>query len=201
MASMVDDTTAPVEPRLRTVGPRRRILLGLYGPVLGMIFDVSAATVIGREPDVGLRFGYEGVSRRHAEIRDGPDGRASIRDLGSTNGTLVNGVRVAEVVLASGDAVVIGSVELEYRLVSEAELRALRDAARAYAALAQLSERELEVARLVGLGLRNADVGKQLFISPHTVNTHMERIYGRLEIKKRSTLVRMVAEAALFTRE
>ncbi len=198
---MAEETTAAVKPSLRSAGQRRGILLGMYGPVLGMIFDLSSKTVIGRDSGVELRFRYDGVSRRHAEIEERPDGRTSIRDLESTNGTLVNGVSVTEAILASGDAIAIGSVELEYRLASEAELRALRDSARAYAALARLSERELEVARLVSHGFRNADVGKRLFISPHTVNTHMERIYERLEIKKRSALVRMVAEAAPLMRK
>jgi pSer/pThr/pTyr-binding forkhead associated (FHA) protein len=54
------------------------------------------------------------VSRKHAEIRLRL-GRYTLYDLQSTNGTYVNGRRVAEVVLADGDRLSIGGVELEFR--------------------------------------------------------------------------------------
>ncbi len=53
-----------------------------------------------------------GVSREHAVIRL-EEGRLSIRDRGSTNGTFVNGRRIAEAALATGDRVGLGPVELE----------------------------------------------------------------------------------------
>jgi len=54
------------------------------------------------------------VSRKHAEIRLRL-GRYTLYDLQSTNGTYVNGRRVAEVVLADGDRLSIGGVELQFR--------------------------------------------------------------------------------------
>lgn len=67
--------------------------------------------LIGRDPENDLVLDDRRVSRRHAEVRLRL-GRYTLYDLQSTNGTYVNGRRVAEVVLADGDRVVIGGAEL-----------------------------------------------------------------------------------------
>lgn len=66
---------------------------------------------IGRDPDNDLVLDDRRVSRRHAEIRLRL-GRYTLYDLQSTNGTYVNGRRVAEVVLGDGDRISIGGSEL-----------------------------------------------------------------------------------------
>ncbi len=68
--------------------------------------------VIGRGADADLRINDPGVSRRHAEIRVAPGQDApqvSVVDLGSTNGLLVNGVRVEQGALGDGATVKIGN--------------------------------------------------------------------------------------------
>ncbi|MER5733049.1 DUF1707 and FHA domain-containing protein [Streptomyces sp. NPDC002138] len=73
-----------------------------------------AALAIGREPGSGLRLVHETVSRHHAELRL-QDGLWVLRDLGSTNGTTVNGERVTgAVVVRAGDQVGFGN--MQYRL-------------------------------------------------------------------------------------
>jgi pSer/pThr/pTyr-binding forkhead associated (FHA) protein len=63
--------------------------------------------VIGRLPDCDVVLPDTNVSRRHARIyRDGTD--VVVEDLGSTNGTKVNGVRVARKVLSPGDRILLG---------------------------------------------------------------------------------------------
>ena len=72
--------------------------------------------VIGRSPrvDVVLESGH--VSRQHAELTRDPGGAWWIRDLGSVNGTLVNGVvLVRPHALALGDRVEIEGFTLLYR--------------------------------------------------------------------------------------
>src|SRR5207237_1697447 len=69
---------------------------------------------IGRDPKNDIALDDRRVSRRHAEIRLRL-GRYTLYDLQSTNGTYVNGRRVAEVVLADGDRLSIGGVELQFR--------------------------------------------------------------------------------------
>lgn len=51
-----------------------------------------------------------------------------------------------------------------------------------------LSPREVEVVRLVGLGLRNAEVAKRLFISEETIKSHLNNIFNKLGIQDRVEL-------------
>lgn len=72
----------------------------------------DGSTVVGREPGLGVSLpGENGVSRRHAEFRRTATG-ISVMDLGSTNGTYVNGVRIqGETALKVGDTVQFGTVQ------------------------------------------------------------------------------------------
>lgn len=82
--------------------------------------------VIGRGTDADLRINDPGVSRRHAEIRifasDPASGRpqVSVHDLGSTNGMLVNGHKVAQASLDDGGTVKIGNTTMTIRYVTSA---------------------------------------------------------------------------------
>ena len=68
---------------------------------------------LGRGPECHLRFNSDWVSRQHCQIHVA-DVLAAIRDLGSRNGTLVNGVLIAgEHVLANKDQIQIGPVVFE----------------------------------------------------------------------------------------
>jgi hypothetical protein len=70
--------------------------------------------VLGRGEQVDLQVMDPRVSRRHAEInRFG--GEYRVQDLGSRNGTRVNGVRVESAALADGDRVSLGGLELTFR--------------------------------------------------------------------------------------
>jgi hypothetical protein len=63
---------------------------------------------IGRGPDNDIVVQALGVSKQHAELRRTPAGRYSIIDLGSHNGTYVNGTRVSQQELNEGDIIAIG---------------------------------------------------------------------------------------------
>ena len=79
--------------------------------------------VLGRGTDADIQINDPGVSRRHAEIRLMPEGPGGVRvvlvDLGSTNGTLVNGRRAAEAELTDGSTVRIGNTTMTLRLADE----------------------------------------------------------------------------------
>lgn len=70
-------------------------------------------TTIGRSADSTIRLADASVSRRHAEIRPTGDGWTVV-DLGSTNGTRVNGAPVKERRLQDGDTVAAGDATLRF---------------------------------------------------------------------------------------
>ena len=94
--------------------PRQRARAARWSAVAGCSLAPAGAT-IGRSRDCDIVLDDVGVSRRHAEIRPGPDGW-TVEDLGSTNGVLVNGrsVRGAQL-LQPGDRVELGSTEIDLR--------------------------------------------------------------------------------------
>jgi DNA-binding CsgD family transcriptional regulator len=55
-----------------------------------------------------------------------------------------------------------------------------------------LTPAELRVARLVVQGLTNRAVARHLTISPHTVDTHLRRVFGKLAVRSRVELTREV---------
>jgi EAL domain-containing protein (putative c-di-GMP-specific phosphodiesterase class I) len=77
-------------------------------------YDLTAFPArIGRQPECAVHLPAGRISRRHAEIRRDRRGALEIRDLGSTNGTFVNGRRIdGPTALFSGDVIHIGDREL-----------------------------------------------------------------------------------------
>jgi hypothetical protein len=75
----------------------------------------SEAVVIGRLPECEVVLPDSNVSRRHAELQRKGDG-VFVTDLGSTNGTRVNGSPVREQLLASGDEISVGSTKLVFEM-------------------------------------------------------------------------------------
>lgn len=71
--------------------------------------------VLGRLPECDVVVNDPNVSRRHAEFRRTTDG-VVVTDLGSTNGTRVNGAPVRERQLTSGDEITVGSTTLVFEL-------------------------------------------------------------------------------------
>jgi general secretion pathway protein E len=69
---------------------------------------------IGRLPESALIIDEDGVSRRHCVVEPGSQGGWMIRDLGSRNGTRVNGARISEQELQNGDTVQVGRVNIRF---------------------------------------------------------------------------------------
>ena len=88
----------------------------LSGPNAGRLFKIDRdLMIIGRNPDCDLVLEPKSVSRRHAAIVR-RDHDHVIKDLGSTRGTHVNGLRLTQpVVLRSGCVVQIGEIQLTYK--------------------------------------------------------------------------------------
>ena len=109
---------APAEPRAMVVEPP-----GALTPIDGaphpgeltVSHDLGRDVfTIGRSPSCDIVLDDPLVSRRHAELRLLPGGRREIVDVGSFNGTFVNGQRVDEAVLARLDLVGIGGAEFRF---------------------------------------------------------------------------------------
>jgi Protein of unknown function (DUF3662)/Inner membrane component of T3SS, cytoplasmic domain len=82
----------------------------------GRAYPLSiGSTVIGRGDQANLRLPDVGISRRHARL-DFDGSQVVLTDLGSTNGTMVNGQRVSAVALNGGDVVQLGTTTLTFRL-------------------------------------------------------------------------------------
>lgn len=64
-----------------------------------------------------------------------------------------------------------------------------------------LTDREVEVFRLIARGLSNAEIGKQLFISDTTVKTHITHILQKLHLRDRVQVVVLAHEAGLLNGE
>ena len=79
--------------------------------------------VVGRSPEVEVQLPNDTVSRAHAEFFVDPFGRWWIRDLGSRNGTLVNGEAIDEHLLEPGDTIQIDAFSLAMELATPAEHR------------------------------------------------------------------------------
>jgi diguanylate cyclase (GGDEF)-like protein len=103
------DATWTALPRAHATSQERAFVLVLSGPQLGAIFPLEAGRelIVGRRDDADILISDDGVSRRQASLRVDGD-HAVVRDLGSANGTFVDGARVQEARLANGGRVHIG---------------------------------------------------------------------------------------------
>src|SRR5690349_1511190 len=82
------------------------------GPDIGKSFTVDSnregRVLVGQSPACGVRLADPTVSRRHAAL-ELAGGALRVADLGSTNGTWVNGLRVYDVVLQGGETMQVGN--------------------------------------------------------------------------------------------
>ena len=77
---------------------------------------------------------------------------------------------------------------------SDAQAQATKSKRASSSSLNDLTEREVEVLRLVAIGLSKNQIAEQLVISPNTVNVHIQSIYGKLGINSRSAATRYAIE-------
>ncbi len=99
---------------------RRPALVVMSGNEVGTRKRISGNATIGRDPTNEVPLSDAGISWRHARIEDRGDAWALV-DLGSLNGTLLNGRRVTEAFLAHGDKIVLGRVVLRFELMDRLE--------------------------------------------------------------------------------
>ncbi len=101
------------EPRTHVSRPTQRgyALRIIKGVPAGRLYHIEGEVGIGRGEGVNVALPDPSVSRRHATVGI-IDGAPVVRDLGSTNGTFVNGERVQSRTLRAGDVLKLGNTEM-----------------------------------------------------------------------------------------
>ena len=104
------EITSTVQRALRSSGVKKKAsLLVLYGQEVGRVIPLDKpAMTIGRSSTCDEVIDGEGVSRCHVKIRVTDDDKFIVTDLGSTNGTFIQGERIGEAVMHDGDKVLLG---------------------------------------------------------------------------------------------
>ena len=155
--------------------------------------------VVGRGKDCDIHVPHRSVSRRHAQLVC-EKGTLSVRDLGSTNGTFVNGQRVNSKQLAAGSLLGVGGVVLEVReelarwighddqletpLVrcdEQQDTRLLR--------IHQFPAPRKRVCKLLAEGESEKQVAAHLGMNLNTVNWHASLIHKELGVHSKEELV------------
>ena len=106
---------------------------------------------------------------------------------------LVNAVRV----IADGDALLAPSVTR--LLIDEVSRRPSVDAEAVAPGLGDLTERELEVLRLIARGMSNGEIAQELYLGEATVKTHVGRVLTKLGVRDRVQAVVLAYESGVVT--
>jgi DNA-binding CsgD family transcriptional regulator len=165
-------------------------------PARGMLLRLGRAA----DNDVVLS-GEPTVSRHHAELVGDDDGW-SVRDLGSHNGTHVNGTRLADGAtrrVGPTDVIGLGTVTLRLLSVDDVDGMTVEDGRgrEMHRLLTALSTREREVLTLVAAGRTDDRVAAELFISVKTVHSHLDRIRDKTGVRRRAELTRLAVRLGL----
>lgn len=104
----------------RDAGDPRVVLRGVGGQYHGRSFTLDRPRLVGSAAEADIRIDDPAFAERHARLELLDDGRIQLRDLGSADGTMVNGRSLRDAVLASGDQLVF---DAHHRFVVEAPVR------------------------------------------------------------------------------
>jgi DNA-binding NarL/FixJ family response regulator len=98
-------------------------------------------------------------------------------------------------IVASGEALLAPSITR--RLLDRVATRLPPATDAAIPALAELTEREMEVLKLVARGLSNAEIAEKLVVSETTIKTHVSRVLAKLDLRDRVQAVILAYESGL----
>jgi pSer/pThr/pTyr-binding forkhead associated (FHA) protein len=113
-ASAAAPVPANDDPGATAVHPvvPRYVLRGIAERAFGRTYPLVGPTVLGRAPECGLRLDTPGLSRQHARLLPQEDG-VMVEDLGSTNGSFINGRRVQRGLARPGDELAFDRVRFQ----------------------------------------------------------------------------------------
>ena len=149
----------------------------LAGPGVAEPLKVLILTTFGLDEYVveSLRAGASGFLLKDAPAED-----------------LVEAIRI----VAAGEALLAPSVTR--RLLDRIASKLPPAHENVIPALSELTEREMEVLKLVARGLSNAEIAEKLVVSETTVKTHVSRILGKLDLRDRVQVVILAYESGLI---
>jgi len=110
-----------------------------------------------------------------------------------TGGTAIDALTQALFIFARAGATT-DAARLRSRLRALGIRRRVAAAEKPATGWAAMTTSELAVAQLVANGLTNREIAERLFVSPHTVNTHLRQVFAKLEVKSRVDLTRLATE-------
>lgn len=115
-ATVLEDGTVVDEDRTMFYEePEAKLVVSKSPSLEGEIILEDDETIFGRDEDADMAIDDKRLSRKHCKIfRQGND--FVIQDLGSSNGTFVNGTKITEKTLANGDSIQIGSTAMTFRM-------------------------------------------------------------------------------------
>lgn len=155
--------------------------------------------IIGRGTDCDLQISSRHISKHHAEINKFGS-TITVRDLGSTNGTILNGTRIDEPAsLKSGDQLTLGGIELILKtkaVIEEDEMMqtSLFDAgdhSEDFSTFYGLTRKEKEVLKLLSKGRSVKSIAAILKISSGTAKNYIVEIYRKTGVHARYELVEL----------
>jgi class 3 adenylate cyclase len=152
---------------------------------------------IGRQADNLVALSDDVMVSRHHATLEFRDGHWWIHDLGSHNGTTVDGRAVEGWrPLVEGSRIQVGGTELvlvgiafDARATVARQPSAVRES--------KLSGREREIVRLVAEGLTDEQIGEKLSVSPRAVRSHLDHIREKTGLRRRLELTRLAFELDL----
>lgn len=103
----------PTEKQDAPAAAGQACLIVIVGPKIGLQIPLASVVEMGRDPSCTVAFDSDMISRRHARVEPSVGGYEVI-DLGSTNGTYVNDVKVSRRMLRDGDRVGLGKILLKF---------------------------------------------------------------------------------------
>jgi DNA-binding CsgD family transcriptional regulator len=160
-------------------------------------------SILGRSSDCDLVIKSRSISRRHAEIAI-QDCLITVTDLGSRNGTFVNDRQVQRALVTDGQRLRFGDVSFVFsrQLLNRPEPKASdsetvdgcnEEIAKIMAErIERLSESQRRVCELLVEGISEKQMALRLYLSQHTVHTHVRAIYKALKVHSRAELMALL---------